>query len=125
MAISQQKSKRKSTGGRFRAIRKKKLYELGREPALTKLGENKISEGRTTGGTIKHWTLATNVINLVDPKTKKAVKATIKTVTENPANRQYIRRNILTKGTIVETDKGKAKITSRPGQEGALNGVLI
>ncbi|MFH1511592.1 MAG: 30S ribosomal protein S8e, partial [Candidatus Woesearchaeota archaeon] len=33
--------------------------------------------------------------------------------------------NIITKGTIVDTDKGKVRITSRPGQDGTLNGVLV
>jgi small subunit ribosomal protein S8e len=125
MALSQQKSKRKNSGGRFRAIRKKRLYEIGREPALSKIGAFKKSNIRITGGNRKSWIISSNVINVTDPKTKKAVKATIKTVTDNPANRQYIRRNILTKGTIVDTDLGKARITSRPGQEGSLNGVLI
>jgi len=46
-------------------------------------------------------------------------------VLENPANRHFVRRNILTKGTIIETVKGKAKITGRPGQEGMVNAVLI
>ena len=46
-------------------------------------------------------------------------------VIENPSNPHLVRRNILTKGAVVETKLGKAKVTSRPGQEGTLNGVLI
>ena len=46
-------------------------------------------------------------------------------VVDNPANRNFVKRNIMTKGTVVETDKGKVRITSRPGQEGSLNGVLV
>ena len=46
-------------------------------------------------------------------------------VVENPANRHYIRRNILTRGTIIKTEKGNARITSRPGQDGVVNAVLI
>jgi len=65
------------------------------------------------------------MINVYDPKTKKYSKVEIKTVVENPANRHYVRRNILTKGTIVDTSLGKAKITSRPGQEAVLNGILV
>ena len=61
----------------------------------------------------------------MDPKTKKSSKAKINTVVDNPANRNFIRANILTKGTVVDTDKGKARITNRPGQEGTVNGVLI
>jgi len=58
-------------------------------------------------------------------RTKKYSKVKIKNVVENPANRHFVRRNILTKGTVVDTDKGKAKITNRPGQEGSINAVLV
>jgi small subunit ribosomal protein S8e len=47
------------------------------------------------------------------------------TVTENPANKNFVRRNILTKGAVVATDLGKAKITSRPGQDGEVNAILL
>ncbi|MCK4384091.1 MAG: 30S ribosomal protein S8e, partial [Candidatus Lokiarchaeota archaeon] len=35
------------------------------------------------------------------------------------------RRHILTKGAVVETELGNARITSRPGQHGTLNGILM
>jgi len=56
---------------------------------------------------------------------KKIEKTKIKSVIENKANPQYIRRNIITKGAVIETELGKAKVTSRPGQHGILNAVLI
>ena len=43
----------------------------------------------------------------------------------NSANPNYVRRNIITKGAIVETPEGNAKVTSRPGQDGVINGILI
>jgi len=52
-------------------------------------------------------------------------KVIIKNVLETPSNRFLARQNILTKGTIVQTEEGKAKIISRPGQEGVINGVFI
>ena len=58
-------------------------------------------------------------------KTKKIQKTEVLTVVDSPANRNFIRRNIITKGSILETKLGKVKVTSRPGQEGMLNGVLI
>ncbi len=61
----------------------------------------------------------------MDPNTKKVMKAKILSVEENKANRHYERMNILTKGAIVKTDKGDAKITSRPSQDGIVNGVLV
>jgi len=69
--------------------------------------------------------LSTDTANLFDPKTKKYEQIKIKEVVENPANRHFVRRNIMTKGTVIETEKGKAKITSRPGQDGNVNAVLI
>ena len=44
---------------------------------------------------------------------------------KNPANVDYDRRGIITKGTIIETSLGTAKVTSRPGQNGIINAVLI
>ena len=66
-----------------------------------------------------------DVANILDAKTGKYVKAKIKTVVENPANRHFVRRNIMTRGCIIDTDKGKAKVTNRPGQEGSINAKLI
>ena len=42
----------------------------------------------------------------------------------DPAKADYNRRGVITKGTIIRTDKGLAKIVSRPGQDGALNAVV-
>jgi len=124
MAISQKRSKRKVQGGLYKDGRKKRKRETGRNPTHTKLGEKRTSSKRTLGGERKVFLLAGNTVNLVG-KEGKYTKATIKTIVENGANRHFVRRNILTKGAIVETDKGKAKITSRPGQNSSLEAVLI
>jgi len=106
-------------------LKKKKFAQLGRDPTLTKIGEKKVKSLRVRGGNEKKILYTDKMINVYDPKTKKYSKVEIKTVVENPANRHYVRRNILTKGTIVDTSLGKAKITSRPGQEAVLNGILV
>ena len=126
MALSQLRSTRKPTGGRYKAgFRKKRLYELGREPAFTGLGARRVKTVRARGANLKVRLLGTDVANLFDPKTKKYEQATIKTISGNPANRHFVRRNIMTKGAIIETDKGKARVTSRPGQDGSVNAVLV
>jgi len=126
MAISQLKSLRKPTGGRYKQKgRKKKAYELGRQPAFTHIEKRRVKYVRTMGAHRKVRVLSADIANLFDPKTKKYEKAKIKNVSGNPANRHFIRRNIMTKGTIIDTEKGKARITSRPGQDGAINAVLI
>ena len=41
------------------------------------------------------------------------------------ADKNLETRNIMNKGAVVQTNLGKVKITSRPGQNGAIAGVLI
>ena len=125
MVITQARSRRKPTGGRYHPARKKRKYEIGREPTLTKIAKTKSKRIKTKGGGLKIRLLRTDTANLFDPKTKTYSQVKIETVVDNPANRHYARRNIMTKGTIIKTEKGKAKITSRPGQDNMVNAVLI
>ncbi|MAF35093.1 30S ribosomal protein S8e [Candidatus Woesearchaeota archaeon] len=117
---------RKASGGRYYAARKKKHYELGRENANTTIGKTKSTLVKVKGASfVKAKLQRSEVANVYDPKTKKYEKVKIKAVAENPANRNYVRRNIITKGAVIDTDKGKVKVTSRPGQDGTINGVLV
>ncbi len=125
MAIIQSRSKRKITGGRYISYRKKKLHELGNLPRLTKLGERKSKMLKGKFNIYKQVLLHTNIANVYDPKNKKYTKSKIITIVDNPANRNFVRRNIMNKGAIIKTELGNAKITSRPGQEGSVNAVLI
>lgn len=122
--ITQDKSKRKPSGGRFRNSYTKRVKQIGRMPIFTKIGKTAQKAIRSKGGSQKNKIVSTDVVNLYDPKTKKYTKAKLQTIVSNSANRHFVRRNILTKGCVVETDKGKAVITSRPGQTGTLNAVL-
>lgn len=117
--------KRKPTGGKKRAYRKKRKFEIGSFPTETLLGEEKRKIDRVRGGNVKVRLLSTEEINLSDPKKGRTERTKILRVLENPANIDYNRRGVLTKGTIVETPLGRAKITSRPGQDGVANAVLL
>jgi small subunit ribosomal protein S8e len=55
----------------------------------------------------------------------KTSKVEIIRVIKNPANVDYDRRGVITKGTIIETPLGTARVTSRPGQDGIVNAKLI
>ncbi len=121
----QGKSTRKYTSGRIISARSKKRFELGGDEANTHLGETIRKRERTLGGTIKMRLLRDSTVTVTDPKTKTAKKVKIQTVSGNPANIHYIRRNILTKGAIIKTELGTARITNRPGQEGSINAMLI
>ncbi len=125
MAKSRERSKRKSSGGLYRAYRKKRKSMLAGTPTLTKLDKIKVRKITVRGGNEKIKTLRNDFVNVYNPKIKKCLKLKIKTVLENPANRHFVRRNIITKGTIIDTEKGKAIVTSRPGQEGTINARLI
>ncbi len=125
MAIWQGRSLKKPSGGRIRLPRKKRKYELGREPVFTHVAPLRKKIIRVRGGNYKVKLLRIDEINVYNPKTGKAQKAKIRGVIENPANPHFAQRNIITKGAIVETDLGKVKVTSRPGQHGVLNGVLL
>jgi small subunit ribosomal protein S8e len=126
MAISQLKSNRKASGGRYKRVFSKKMANLGSLPAMTRLGPDKATSKRVRAGKIKTLLLNAEKVNVADPKTKKVSVDYIKTVSENNANRNYVRRNIITKGAIVALKSGKnAKITSRPGQTKVLSAVLV
>ncbi|MCS7122017.1 MAG: 30S ribosomal protein S8e [Archaeoglobaceae archaeon] len=125
MAIWQGGSRRKSTGGLYRAHRKKRKYELGRLPVFTTVGERNVKKVRVRGGNFKLKLQADKYVNVYDPKTGKVFKAEIKTVIENSANMHFARRNIITRGAVLLTNLGKAKVTNRPSQEGIINAVLV
>ncbi|MFB6157416.1 MAG: 30S ribosomal protein S8e [Haloferacaceae archaeon] len=119
----QGRSSRKRTGGRRRPSGKKKRHQLGRDPAETTLGEPKFRtvDSRGTDGKVR--TLSTNVAQVADGG--EVVEAEIENVVENPSNINYVRRNIITKGAVIETSEGRARVTSRPGQDGQVNAVLV
>jgi len=125
MGIWQGRSRRKRTGGRLRPIRKKRRFEIGREIQTATLGAGTVKTYRVRGGNVKLRILTTQTINVFDPATKKMQAAKIVTVRENPSNPNYVQRNIITKGAILETDLGLVRVRSRPGQDGILNGVRV
>lgn len=124
MAQAQTRSKRKVSGGRYHSSRGKKLHELAGFPTQTRLSEqNKIKSKRTTGGNLKFSLLTAKFVNVAN-KSGKSLKTEIENVIENPANPNLVRRNVITRGSVVLTKLGKVRVTSRPGQEGTINGVL-
>jgi small subunit ribosomal protein S8e len=119
------KSRRKITGGLRRYNRKKRRSEIGREKLFTSVGQEKSFNLRTRGGNQKTRLVHAERVNAVDPKTGKVQATTINSVLENSANRNYVQRNFLNKGAIVQTELGAARVTSRPGQDGVVNVVLL
>lgn len=126
----QTQSKRKRTGGIRRSVRArdKKLSEKGGNIAETKIGAEKRLSLEARGNTRKIKLLQSRQANVVDEK-GKTMRAEIVTVKGNAANKLFVRRNIMTKGAIIEVKHGAenrlAKVTNRPGQSGAIDAVLL
>jgi len=115
--------KKKTTGATIKKHGKKNRYQRGRDYLPTRVGETKIKNIRARGGSKKLVALSTNVANVA--VNGKYQKTKILSVTDNPANSQFVRRNIITKGAVIETEIGKARVTSRPGQTGIVNAVFV
>ena len=113
----------KPTGGKFWPARKKRLSEMGSDATLTKVGKLVKRERRTRGGNTATKIITIDTANLLIGTVHK--KSKIKLVKENPANRNFARMNVITKGAIIETEDGMARVTSRPSRDGMVNAVLI
>jgi small subunit ribosomal protein S8e len=117
------RSPKKRTGGRRRKVHKKRKHELGNSPTETRVGEVRLKTVQTRGGNTKVRALQTNVASVADGDS--VVQADVEGVEQNDANPNYARRNIVTKGAIIATSAGRARVTSRPGQDGQINAVLL
>ena len=114
---------RKASGGRYKKVKKRKLYAKKNQPRIVKLGEKKTKLMKVRGGNKKIVSLQQKEINLtINGKSKKTL---IKNVIQTPSNVFLARQNVLVKGAIVDTELGKAKITNRPSQEGIVQGILV
>jgi small subunit ribosomal protein S8e len=120
------KPRRKTSGSgkKQRKFRDKLLSEVGGAFASTKVDEkDEVRLDRTRGSNLKLKLKRAAFANVATPEGMKKVK--IKSVAESPDNRHHARMNIITKGAVIETEIGKAKVTSRPGQHGIVNAVLM
>lgn len=117
--------KRKPTGGSKKPYRGKRRYETGSFPVETLLGDPQRKIERCRGGNFKVKLLSEKYACVTNLKTGKTEKVEILRVVKNPANVDYDRRGVITKGAIIETPLGLARVSSRPGQDGVINAVLI
>ncbi len=125
MGVWHRRSRRSPTGAKRKPFRSKRKFEMGRVPTETLVGEPKLLRVDSKGTRKKTPALRLNMVNVTDPKKNVTYRAEILDVEENKANMDYQRRKVITRGTIIKTSKGRARVTSRPGQDGVLNAVLI
>ncbi|MEM3670850.1 MAG: 30S ribosomal protein S8e [Thermoprotei archaeon] len=125
MSYYQGNDNRRITGSVKAFNRGKRKFELGGHFTASSLAQKEVvaaDAGR--GGTVRLRLLKANMVNVVESGgASKRVK--VDSIVRTPANLEYARRGIVTKGTIVRTELGEVRITSKPGRHGVLNGVLI
>ena len=114
----------KTTGGRRHPLRIRRKYEIDRYPNEAVTGAQVTITRNVRGKNRKTALKSIDFVNLAtgDAKVKKTK---IIKVLENATNNDYQRRGIITKGAILETQEGKCKVVSKPGQTGIVNAVLV
>ncbi|WP_436901269.1 30S ribosomal protein S8e [Halovenus halobia] len=120
---NQSRSLRKRTGGRRRPKRDRRKHELGNQPTETTVGDQKLKAVDARGTQTKIRAIASDTATVATDD--GTVAAEILDVVENPADPNYARRNIITRGAVIETSEGNARVTSRPGQDGQVNAVSL
>ncbi|KAF6246549.1 MAG: 30S ribosomal protein S8e [Nitrosopumilus sp.] len=114
----------KITGGRRHPLRIRRKYETDRYPNEPNTGAQITITRRVRGNNSKTALKSIDFVNLAtgDAKVKKTK---ILKVLDNATNNDYKRRGIITKGAILETQEGKCKVVSKPGQNGIVNAILL
>ena len=113
----------KITGGRRHVLRSRRKYEIDRFPNEALIGEQITITRKVRGKNIKTSIKTIDSVNLAIDSKIKRVK--IIKVLENATNNDYKRRGIISKGAILETEEGKCRVVSRPGQHGTVNAILV
>ena len=113
----------KITGGRRHPLRSRRKYELDRFPNEAVIGNQVTVTRKVRGKNIKSAIKTIDSVNLAIDSKIKRVK--IIKVLENATNNDYQRRGIISKGAVLETEAGKCRVVSSPGQDGTVNAILV
>ena len=113
----------KVTGGRRHPLRSRRKYEMDRFPNEAITGEQITITRKVRGKNVKTAIKTIDSVNLAIDSKIKRVK--IIKVLENATNNDYQRRGVISKGAILETEEGKCRVVSRPGQHGTVNAILV
>ena len=114
----------KITGGIRHPLKTRQKFQIDRYPNEALMGEQETTTRKTRGNNRKTALKTVNHVNLVLPNAK-IKRSKIVRVLENQTNNDYQRRGVITKGAILETEDGKCKVVSRPGQNGVINAILV
>jgi small subunit ribosomal protein S8e len=117
-------NKRKATGGKRRANRGRRAFERDGYAIEPIVGPVSLRKSRRIGGSYSAGVVTADVANVSDGA-GKTVRSKIARVSESPANRDYERRGVITRGAVIETEAGEARVTSKPTDDGVVNAVLL
>ena len=118
-------SGRKYTGGRKIAMRSRRKFEIDRYPNEALIGNDVQVTRRVRGDNSKTALKTAEFANVSNVEENKTTKSKILRVIKNTANKDYERRGVITKGAVIETELGLARVISRPGQVGVVNAVQL
>ena len=96
--------KRRPTGGKRVAIRKKRKFEIGRQPAMTRIGKKVVHLVRCRFGIKKYRALRLESGNFAWPTQAMAALTRIINVVYNASNNELVRTNTLVRNSIVQID---------------------
>jgi len=113
----------KITGGRRHVLRSRRKYEMDRFPNEALIGDQITITRKVRGKNAKTSIKTIDSVNLAIDSKIKRVK--IIKVLDNATNNGYQRRGVVSKGAILETEEGKCRVVSRPGQHGTVNAILV
>jgi small subunit ribosomal protein S8e len=116
---------KKKTGGTIKLARGKRKHELGSVELHTKIGKEKRIVSERKMKNIKVRLVSAEFANVLNPKDGSMRKMKILDIVSNSANQHYVRRLIVTKGAIIKTESGNARVISRPSQSGVVNAIKV
>jgi small subunit ribosomal protein S8e len=96
--------KRRSTGGRMPVHQKKRKFEMGRQPSMTKLGAKRVRPVRCRGGNLKYRALRIDAGNFSWGSEAVSRKSRVIDVIYNATNNELVRTKTIVKNCIVVID---------------------
>ena len=115
----------KITGGRRHPLRIRRKYEMDRYPNEALARDEQITVTRRTRGGHSKTALKTVFAVNLSGAGEKTIRTRILKVLDNPTNNDYKRRGVITRGALLDTEKGTCRVVSRPGQDGSVNAILV
>merc|ERR1719305_1729676 len=105
MSISRNsRHKRRATGGRMPIHKKKRKFEMGRVPSMTKIGAKRVIFVRGRGGNIKTRLLKGDHGNFSWGSEAISCKTRVMDTVYNATNNELVRTKTPVKNTIVSVD---------------------